>query len=260
MASGGFSWADRRGQPQADLPGVCRRRKEPAWHRRERARRSVARMQAKLAAGYIALQEHHASQLPRLLEHAIQEAALGSRPEVPQASCSRPGTLRMVLQRWGLPAVWVPEEVQEGVAPSGRPSPRGQSCVASAVAQAEACESATPAAGDGAEPIAEVSAITEWQSEAAETSQGTETPSGRPSPRGQSSVALGAVALAEVRESALCTAGEGGGLVQSDDAQRVASGPGPWADGFVFGRNRVEELFEAPTNRLGLRDSIVRHR
>ena len=201
MASGGFSWADRRGQPQADLPGVCRRRKEPAWHRRERARRSVARMQAKLAAGYIALQEHHASQLPRLLEHAIQEAALGSRPEVPQASCSRPGTLRMVLQRWGLPAVWVPEEVQEGVAPSGRPSPRGQS-----------------------------------------------------------SVALGAVALAEVRESALCTAGEGGGLVQSDDAQRVASGPGPWADGFVFGRNRVEELFEAPTNRLGLRDSIVRHR
>ena len=148
----------------------------------------------------------------------------------------------------------VPAEVQEGEAPSGRPSPTGQSSVASSVAQAEVRESASSAAGEGAGPVAEASATTGWPSEA-ETSQGKGTPSGRPSPRGQSSVALGAVALAEVRESALCTAGDGGAAGRSDGAQRGANGPGPWADGFVFGKSRMEELFESPTNLLGLRGS-----
>lgn len=78
-------------------PGCNRRWKEPAWHRRARAKRAEARLAAHLAAHCMSLATHHGSALPGLLQRAF---VLPDRADaVP--SCS----LQQALRRWGSPEV-----------------------------------------------------------------------------------------------------------------------------------------------------------
>ena len=78
-------------------PGRSQREKEPAWHRRARAKRAEARLAARLAAHCMSLAAHHGSALPGLLQRTFVTPA--SADVVP--GCS----LRQALRRWGSPEV-----------------------------------------------------------------------------------------------------------------------------------------------------------
>ena len=87
-----WSWqADHRGwmQPDQDWsrdhPWTRRKPAEPARQRRARAKRSQARQAAE---GFLQLQEHHASRLPRLLQQAIVQQAIGGSAALAPSSTS----------------------------------------------------------------------------------------------------------------------------------------------------------------------------
>ena len=153
-----------------------RRRKEPAWHRRERAKRSQARMQVRLAESVLALSQHHGSKLPKLVAAALRPA--------------RRTALQEALLKWGLPEVVedavmqdaeqagafvaacdVTEETLQAAVP---PQEGSREAAPSAIAQAEVRESASTCAGDGeaAAEAARRQRLTTMETEAAELAAG----------------------------------------------------------------------------------------
>ena len=93
MAWRSFGGASLFGRPRADQPVA--RMKEPAWHRRLRAKRSQARLQARLADQILALASHHGSAVPALVAGACRKAAEASSPQT--------SAIRRAILQFGLP-------------------------------------------------------------------------------------------------------------------------------------------------------------
>ena len=79
-------WEDQSGGTGSDQH-ACRRW-EPAWHRSDRKKRSQARPVAGLTAAFMRIQQHHGSQLPKLVSAALD----GCRATASSSSSMRPST------------------------------------------------------------------------------------------------------------------------------------------------------------------------